>query len=247
MRGTGSLIIVGCGALTRGTLTGDAAAALERADVIVGYTGYTRPLAALFPDKKFLSTAMKKETDRVREAIGLAAGGATVCLVCSGDAGIYGMAGLAYELLEREPAAIDVTVLPGVPALALCAASLGAPLMNDFAVISFSDLLTPQDTIIRRLDAFLASGAVVVIYNPVSVQRRPLFERLWARIAAARGDCWGGFVKSGAKTGEERGIHRIGTMPLDRIDMHTLLVVGNEHTAVIGDRLVTRRGYKIGG
>lgn len=243
MYSSGKLFVVGCGALTEETLTKEAYLTLEKSDIIVGYKKYIDELKKIFPNKNFYSSGMKQERDRVEKALKLARDGKTVSLISSGDAGIYGMAGLSYELANQSGIDIEIKIIPGLPALSICSASLGAPLMNDFAVISFSNLLTKEETIFRRLELFLESGAVIVIYNPVSKERKELFEKLWSVILGKRSGMWGGYVRHGGKVKEEKGVGKIENLPKDRFDMNTLIIVGNEDTILLGNRLVTKRGY----
>lgn len=245
MYSSGKLFVVGCGALTEETLTKEAYLTLEKSDIIVGYKKYIDELKKIFPNKNFYSSGMKQERDRVEKALKLAKDGKTVSLISSGDAGIYGMAGLSYELANQLGIDIEIKIIPGLPALSICSASLGAPLMNDFAVISFSNLLTKEETIFKRLELFLESGAVIVIYNPVSKERKELFEKLWTKILEKRQGMWGGYVRHGGKVKEEKGVGKIENLPKDRFDMNTLIIVGNEDTILLGNRLVTKRGYHL--
>ncbi|MCX7990789.1 MAG: precorrin-3B C(17)-methyltransferase [Proteobacteria bacterium] len=245
MRIKGKIFVVGCGALTRGTLTGDAVSALERSQIIVGYKSYVDEIKKILPEKEYYQTGMKKEVERVTEAINFALGGKSVSLICSGDAGIYGMAGLLLELLDKNEIDIEYEIIPGLPALVICSAVLGAPLMNDFGVISFSNLLTNERLIEKRLRALLDGGLVVVIYNPVSKGRKELFDRLWDIILEERETNFGGYVKRGGKEGQEWGLGRVFDLPADKFDMNTLIIIGNEFTDIIKGRLITRRGYHL--
>jgi len=248
MHSNGKLYIVGCGSFTMETLTYGAYEALSNSNIIVGYKKYIDELKKIFPSKHFYSTGMKQEKERVKKAIDFAKEGKIVSIVSSGDSGIYGMAGLTFELAKDSNTQIDIKVIPGLPALAICASLLGAPLMNDFAVISFSNLLTKEDVIIKRLEAFLESGAVIVIYNPTSKGRNDFFNKLWNIICQKRKGCWAGYVKHGGKhLLEEKGIAKVENLPCERFDMNTLIIVGNEDTTVIDKFLVTKRGYHIDG
>ncbi len=199
MHSKGKLYVVGLGALTKETITFEALETLNRSDYIVGYTTYVNQIEKILPHLNYIKTGMKKEVERIYKAIELAEAGNTVSVICSGDAGIYAMAGLVFEILDKEGKNLDIKVIPGVPALAICAAVLGAPLMNDFGVISFSNLLTPEEVIERRLQAFLDADLVIVIYNPVSKGRKELFDRLWQKIIKKRADFWSGYVKNGGR------------------------------------------------
>lgn len=245
MRSKGKVFIVGCGALTKETMTCDGISAIEQSEIVIGYKSYIEEIKKIFSDKVFFHTAMKKELERVTKTIELALEGKTVSLICSGDAGIYGMAGLFLEVLEKKDIDIDFEIIPGLPALSICSALLGAPLMNDFGVISFSNLLTDEVIIEKRLRALLEGGFVIVIYNPVSKSRGELFEKYWDIILEERETYFGGYVKKGGREGEEWAIGRVFDLPIDKFDMSTLIVIGNEYTDIVKEKLVTRRGYKV--
>ncbi len=244
MHSKGKLYVVGLGALTKETITFEALETLNRSDYIVGYTTYVNQIEKILPHLNYIKTGMKKEVERIYKAIELAEAGNTVSVICSGDAGIYAMAGLVFEILDKEGKNLDIKVIPGVPALAICAAVLGAPLMNDFGVISFSNLLTPEEVIERRLQAFLDADLVIVIYNPVSKGRKELFDRLWQKIIKKRADFWSGYVKNGGRQNEHI-IEKTKDLPIENVDMNTLIIVGNSMTDRIKNRLVTRRGYSL--
>ncbi|WP_302822550.1 precorrin-3B C(17)-methyltransferase, partial [uncultured Anaerotruncus sp.] len=164
------LYVVGLGPGDEQNMTGRARAALEESEVIVGYTAYVDLIRARYPEKAFLATAMRGEVERCRMALEAACGGRTVAVVSSGDAGVYGMAGLVYELAQGyDP--IDIEVVPGVTAACSGAALLGAPLIHDFAVISLSDLLTPWELIERRLDAAGRADFCICLYHPACRRR----------------------------------------------------------------------------
>lgn len=245
MRCEGKIFVVGCGALSKGTLTLDALSTIENSEIIVGYKGYIDEIKKIFPHKNTYQTGMKKEIERVEKTIELACEGKIVTLISSGDAGIYGMAGLLIEMLDKKELQIEVEIIPGVPALSICSAILGAPLMNDFGVISFSNLLTDERLIEKRLRCLLEGGFVIVIYNPVSKSRKGLFNKLWDIILEEREANLGGYVKKGGRIGQEWGVGRVFDLPVDKFDMNTLIVIGNEFTDIINGKLVTRRGYQI--
>ena len=159
--------VVGIGPGEKRDMTGRALAAMGEADLLCGYDRYIELVVGLFPDKPTIATGMTREVERCRAALREAAGGRTVAVVCSGDAGVYGMAGLIYELAAEFPP-VEIEVVPGVSAAMSGAAVLGAPLMHDFAVISLSDLLTPWEIIEKRLRAAAAAEFVLCLYNPAS-------------------------------------------------------------------------------
>ena len=238
------LTVVGLGPGAGEDLTGRARRAIEEADLVVGYTAYIALIRDQFPSKEMTSTGMKKEVDRCRMAVEAAVGGKNVAVVCSGDSGVYGMAGLIYEVAREYPP-IDIEVVPGITAACGGAAVLGAPLTHDFAVISLSDLLTPWEKIEKRLEAAAAADFVICLYNPRSHSRSDYLRRacdILLRQKSPRTVC--GFVQNIGRTGE-----RAVTLTLEQlrdnteVDMFTTVFIGNEDTVLIGGKMVTPRGY----
>ena len=172
----GMIYIVGMGPGNRGMMTGDAYEAVSAADVIVGYTVYTELMAKIVPGKKFVSTPMRHEIERCRRCFELAKEGRRVALICSGDAGVYGLAAPMLEMAADYPD-IDIAVVPGITAANSGAAVLGAPLCHDYCVISLSDLLTPWPVIERRLRAAVLGDFAIAIYNPSSHKRKDYLQR----------------------------------------------------------------------
>src|SRR5258708_11745601 len=170
---SGNWCIGGRGPGDRGLLTRQAADAIAAADLVVGYDGYFDGIADLAAGKQCIALPLGEETERASIAIGHAREGRRVCVISSGDAGIYGMASLVLEVLSRQPEAppLDVSIVPGISAVNACAALLGAPLGHDFAVISLSDLLTPWEQIERRLRAAADADFVLALLNPQSQRR----------------------------------------------------------------------------
>lgn len=240
----GKLYVVGIGPGGAQGMTGEARAALEACDVIVGYTTYVKLAAPLFPDKEALSTPMMKEIDRCRMAIERAAAGETVAMVCGGDAGVYGMASPILELAEGD-ARVDVEVIAGVSAAQSGAAVLGAPLSHDFAVVSLSDLLTPWEMIERRLRAASQADFCLCLYNPRSNKRPDHLARA-ARILleALPADTPCGWVRNIGRDGQQSGVLTLSELPEFEADMFTTVFVGNSTTRMAGGRLVTPRGYR---
>jgi len=248
----GSLAIVGIGPGDRATRTQDAVAALRAADELVGYGLYLDLIADLIGDKPRHETGLGAETQRVGRALDLAAAGRRVALVSSGDAGIYGLATLAFELLERSARAdwrrVAVTVVPGVSALQTAAARLGAPLGHDFCAISLSDLLTPWAVIERRLAAAAAADFVIALYNPRSERRGWQLERARAIIAEHRAaDTPVGVARNLGRAGEQVAVTSLGALDPAQIDMLSLVLIGSSTTRSFdladGPRLYTPRGY----
>ena len=239
------LYVVGIGPGDLDHMTFQANEALDAADAVVGYKTYLEFIEPLIAGKEIVSSGMMKEVERCREALELAAAGKTVALVSSGDAGIYGMAGLTLELAAEMASPPEVVVVPGVSAVQAAASVLGAPLMHDFAVISLSDLLTPWDLIERRLVAAAAADFVVALYNPRSKGRvRQLEEARGILLASRPSDTPVGIVRNACREGEERVVTTLGRMLDHDVDMFSLVIVGNSVTFVDREgRMVTPRGY----
>jgi adenosylcobyric acid synthase len=243
------LYIVGIGPGDLKNMTYEAREALESADVVVGYKTYLDFITPLLAGKELVSSGMTKEVERCSKALDLATGGKNVVLVSSGDAGVYGMAGLVLELANDSSAAPEIVIVPGVSAVHAAAAVLGAPLMNDFAVISLSDLLTPWHQIERRLEAAAGADFVVALYNPKSKGRVTQIER--AReifLASLPGATPVGIVRNACREGEEKTVTTLEAMLAHPIDMFSIVIIGNSSTFVDEEgRMVTPRGYGVGG
>lgn len=224
-------------------LTGRARAALEGCDLIVGYTAYIELVRPDFPEKEVLSTGMRREVDRCRAAVEAALTGKDVAVVCSGDSGVYGMAGLIYEVAqEYDP--IEIEVIPGITAACGGAAVLGAPLTHDFAVISLSDLLTPWEKIEKRLTAAAQADFVICLYNPSSRNRPDYLQRacdILLRDKAPDTVC--GTVRNIGREGEEGKLLTLAQLRDTQVDMFTTVFIGNSQTKVLGGKMVTPRGY----
>lgn len=228
-------------------MTPEAGTALADAEVIVGYKPY---VSLIDPDilakREVITTGMKMEMERCRTAMNRAAEGKKTVLVSSGDPGIYAMAGLMLEIVDKAGLAdrIDVEIIPGIPALCAAAARLGAPLMHDFAVVSLSDLMTPWELIRKRMAAALDADFVIVIYNPRSRKRmRQLSEVRDMIIRKRGGKTLVGIVKNAARKDESVSITRMEEMDESAVDMLTILIVGNSETKQAGKWMVTPRGY----
>ena len=237
------LYVVGIGPGAPEEMTLRARKALEAAQVIAGYGVYVDLVKPMFPDKEYLTTAMRKETERCRMAIEAACEGKTVAMISSGDAGVYGMAGLIYELAEGRE--LQIEVVPGVTAALSGAAVLGAPLTHDFAVISLSDLLTPWEKIERRLEMAAAADFCIAIYNPSSIRRADHLRRaceILMRYASPDTVC--GAVRSIGREGERMELMTLDALKDYAADMFTTIFVGNSQTRVIDGRMVTPRGYR---
>ena len=237
------LYVVGIGPGAADQMTVRALRALEGCDVIAGYGVYVDLVKPMLPDKEYLTTPMKKEAERCRMAIDCALTGKTVAMISSGDAGVYGMAGLIYELADGKE--LEVEVIPGVTAALSGGAVLGAPLTHDFAVISLSDLLTPWEKIEKRLECAAQADLCVALYNPSSIRRADYLKRaceILMRHAAPETVC--GIVKNIGREGEEMQLMTLEELADTRVDMFTTVFIGNRQTKVIGGKMITPRGYK---
>lgn len=237
------LLVVGIGPGGGSDLTRRAYEALESCDVIVGYTVYTDLLEKEFPDKEMLTTPMRREVERCKIALERAQAGERVAMVCSGDPGVYGMAGLCYELAGEYPS-VDIEVIPGISAAFGGAAVLGAPLMHDFAVISLSDLMTPWEKIAKRLELAAEADFVICLYNPSSKKRADYLQRacdILLRHKPASTVC--GTVRNIGREGEESHVLTLGELRNTNVDMFTTVYIGNEQTMQLGGSMVTPRGY----
>jgi len=224
-------------------MTTASAAALAAADVVVGYRPYLELVADLLTGKRTVGSGMRQETARAKAAVAEAEAGSRVAVVSGGDAGVYGMAGLVLELLP-EGSPVTVEVVPGVTAASAAAACLGAPLMNDFAVVSLSDLLTPLETIERRLRAAADGDFVLALYNPRSTRRHEPLRRALSILRERRAPGTPvGLVRNALRDGHEARITTLGDLHEDDVDMLSILIVGNRETVVRDGRIVTPRGY----
>lgn len=240
------LYLVGLGPGCPEMLTPQAQAALEDSTLITGYTVYIDLLRERFAHKRLESTPMRREEERCRMALQAASEGETVSLVCSGDAGVYGLAGLVLELAPQYPP-VEIQVVPGITAACAAAAVLGAPLVHDFAVISLSDLLTPLPLIEKRLDAAAAADFVLCLYNPSSKKRADYLRRacdIVLRHQTPETVC--GWVKNIGREGQTSRILTLGELRDEQVDMFTTVIIGNSQTKVSAERMVTPRGYRLG-
>ncbi len=238
------LYIIGIGSGSSGGMTGEAVAAVGNCSLVVGYTVYTELLRPGFPDKEYYATGMKQERERVLYALEKAADH-DVALVCSGDAGVYGMAGLASELAEGFPG-VDIKVIAGVTAALSGAALLGSPLTNDFAVISLSDLLTPWEVIEKRIKAAAQGDFVIAIYNPMSKKRTDTLKKACDIVLEYHSpDTPCGVASNIGRKGENYRILTLSELRGTEVDMFTTVFIGNSATRIIGGKLVTPRGYKL--
>ena len=238
------IYVTGLGPGAADQMTIRARKVLEKCPVIIGYTVYIDLIREEFPDKTFLSTPMRKETDRCRMAFAEAQKGQDVAMVCSGDAGVYGMAGLICEVGKDYPD-VGIEIVPGITAASGGAAVLGAPLMHDFAVISLSDLLTPWEKIERRIRAAAEADFVISIYNPSSKKRADYLKKACEMILEfRRPETVCGIVRNIGRDGESYEIMSLEKLRDTQVDMFTTVFIGNSNTMELNGRMVTPRGYK---
>lgn len=238
------IFVVGIGPGKHTMLTYEADKVLSEVDIIVGYSVYVDLVREYYPDKEYMTTGMTKEVDRCRMALEAAGSGKRVAMICSGDSGVYGMAGIMLELAE-EYKAIEVIVVPGITAALSGGAVLGAPLGHDFAVISLSDLLTPWELIEKRLACMASADMAMAIYNPSSKKRSDYLKKACDIIISHGGSelvC--GYVKNIGRDREEARVLTIEELRECELDMFTTVFIGNSQTKNIGGHMVTPRGYR---
>lgn len=237
--------VVGMGPGSFEEMTVRAVKTLEACEVIVGYTLYVDLIREHFPGKEFITTSMRQEVQRCHMAFEAAADGKKTAIVCSGDAGIYGMAGLMYEVGEEFPQ-VEIEVVSGVTAALGGSAVLGAAVGHDCALISLSDLLTPWEAIEKRLLAAAEADFVICLYNPSSKKRSDYLKKactLIQRYKAADTVC--GIVRQIAREGEELQILTLEELKDTEVDMFSTVFIGNRQTKILRGRMVTPRGYRI--
>jgi len=243
----GSLHIVGIGVGRPGNLTQYASEVIRRSGAIVGYKRYVEMISPILKDQETFSFGMRQEELRCKKAIELALSGKIVSLISSGDPGIYGMASLSLELALKDKIKdkVEIEIVPGLSSLNHAASLVGAPLSNDFAVISLSDLLVPWEAIKKRIEAAAGADFVIVFYNPKSKKRTKQIEI--ARDLCLRyrdPDTPVGVVRQNG----EQAIHNIALLKNicdQEIDMLTTIIVGNSNSYQSDETMITPRGYKI--
>ncbi len=240
----GKVFVVGIGPGNFENMTIRADRALCACDAIVGYPVYVDLVKDRYPGKALYQTPMTKEVVRCQLALDLAREGKTVCLVCSGDSGIYGMAALVFEL-RGESTQPEIEAVPGLTAACSAAALLGAPLTHDFAVISLSDRLTPWETIEKRLTHAAKADLTIALYNPASRSRPAHLKRACDILLRDLPDsrlC--GIARNIGRAGESCRMLTLGELREAEVDMFCTVIVGDVSTKEIAGRLITPRGYK---
>lgn len=254
----GKIYIIGTGPGNIEHITPYAQKAIKKSDVIIGYDTYLDLIKDLIKSKQVFSTGMTKEIERCKKAVQIASKGETVAMISSGDAGIYGMAGLVFEILKRQdkdkstdfvanlPLAFSVEVIPGISALSACASRLGAPLMHDFASISLSDRLTSWEKIEKRLEVAAITDFVIVLYNPKSKGRAEHINKARDIILRYKPlETPVGIVRSAMRKDEEIIVTNLKDMLNFKIDMQTTIIIGNSKSFIWHKWMITPRGYKL--
>ena len=237
--------VVGIGPGAGKQMTEEAREVLNACDVIIGYTVYVDLVKEQFPGKEFLTTPMKQEVKRCKMAFEEAMKGKKVAMICSGDAGVYGMAGLMYEVGVEFPKA-ELEIVPGITAANGGAAVLGAPLMHDFAVISLSDLLTPWEKIEKRIRGAAMADFVICLYNPSSRKRADYLKKACEYILEYQSpDTVCGYVRNIGREGEDAHILTLSELKDTEVDMFTTVYIGNSQTRNVDGKMVTPRGYRL--
>ncbi|MGM0472402.1 MAG: precorrin-3B C(17)-methyltransferase [Bacillota bacterium] len=244
---SGELYVVGIGPGDIEQMSLKAYRLLQDVDVVVGYNTYIDLVAELLsPDQEVISTGMGSEVERSQRAIKLSNQGQKVALISSGDPGVYGMAGLILELVEQKKLELQVEIIPGITAANAAAASLGAPLMHDYVVISLSDLLTPWELIKKRLVKAAEGDFITAIYNPKSKQRTKQIKVARDIFLEHRSpDTPVGIVRSAKRGQEEVKVSTLDQMLEEKINMLTTVIIGNSETYQAEDLLITPRGYQL--
>ena len=239
------IYVVGIGPGSIEHMTFQAKNILEACDCIIGYNTYIELIRPYFPEKEYIMTGMTKEVDRCRLAIEKAGTGRSAAMISSGDAGVYGMAGIMYEVAADYPD-VEIKVVAGITAACSGAALLGAPLVSDFCLISLSDLLTPWETIAKRLEAAAAADFVVCLYNPASKRRAGHLQRACQiMLRHQEPNIPVGVVHCVGREGEKTEITTLGKLSSMTVDMFSTIIIGNSQTKIIAGYMVTPRGYQL--
>ncbi|MFN3533615.1 MAG: precorrin-3B C(17)-methyltransferase [Candidatus Brocadia sp.] len=238
--------MVGIGPGARSEISQRALDALKNSETIVGYKLYVDLVKDIIKDKQIITTAMRREIERVELAIQEALAGKVVSIISSGDPGVYGMAGLVLEMISKENIDLPLEIISGIPAANAAAAVLGAPLMHDYAVISLSDLLTPWEIIERRVKCAAEADFVIVLYNPKSSQRDWQIEKTANIVLQHKSpSTLVGIVKDVCREDESVIITTLDKMTSYPIDMTTIIIIGNSTTFQYRNYIITKRGYQL--
>jgi precorrin-3B C17-methyltransferase len=222
--------------------------AIKAADVVIGYKAYINLISELINTQEVISSGMTRELERCELALAKALPGRKVCLVSSGDPGVYGMAGIMLEIIKAKDcfARVKVEVVPGITAANAAAASLGAPLMHDYVVISLSDLLTPWETIVKRVEMAAKGDFIIVLYNPKSNGRVKQIEAVREILLVEKSpDTPVGIVTNAKRRGEKVVISDLEHFIKEDINMFSVVIIGNTQTVAWQDLMITPRGYRL--
>ncbi len=243
---TPKIYVVGIGPGDPGEMTPRAQKVLEKVEIIIGYRTYVDLIKDNFPGKEFIRSGMTEEVERCETALQKALEGKNLALISGGDSGIYGMAGIMLEVVNKSGQPVAVEIIPGVTAANAAAAVLGAPIMHDFAVISLSDRLTPLELIYKRIECAAAGDFVICLYNPKSKSRTGYLETARKIILKYRNEATPvGIVRNAAREDETYQVATLENMLDFEIDMFTVVIIGNSQTYIANGRMITPRGYKM--
>ena len=239
------IFVIGLGPGGIEQMTKRAYDALMKCDVITGYHVYVNLIKDDFPEKHFIANGMRKEVDRCKMCLDEALKGQTVAIISSGDAGVYGMAGIMCQVAAEHPE-VDIEVVPGITAACSGAAVLGAPLIADFCLISLSDLLTPWEKIAKRLDCASKGDFCIALYNPSSHKRHDYLQKACDIILQNQpGTIPAGIVRNIGREGEAYELTTLAELRNKQVDMFSTVIIGNSQSQVINGRIVTPRGYHL--
>lgn len=239
----GRIYLTGIGPDGEKTMTAQAEYAVKNCTAVCGYDKYVEQIAGIIPaGTPVFTSGMKGEVERAEAAIRYANDGHDVCLVCGGDPSLYSLASLVYQLADET---VEIVVIPGVTAAMAASALLGAPIADDLAIISMSDLLTPWEIIQKRIDAVNVGDFVAAIYNPKSMKRTRQIEYALKTFYDARGDLITGTVKDAYRENQIIKISKISDFDYDFVNMSSIVIVGCKKTIIKDGKMITPRGYPV--
>ena len=239
----GKIYVVGLGPGNKENMTFRAYDVLKNSDIIIGYKTYVDLIEGMFPDKKIIKSYMKKEVARCEETLKLALEGNIISLISSGDAGVYGMAGLMLEIANGQ---VEVEIVPGITSANASASLGGAPIVHDSVNISLSNLLTDWELIKKRIDLASQGDFVITLYNPKSSGRPELInEARDIMLKHKRKDTPVLIARNVGREGEDYDITTLDKMLDYEINMFSTVIIGNSNTKVVNNKMITPRGYKV--
>ncbi|MCF2612321.1 MULTISPECIES: precorrin-3B C(17)-methyltransferase [Fusobacterium] len=239
----GKIYVVGLGPGNKENMTFRAYDVLKNSDIIIGYKTYVDLIEGMFPDKKIIKSYMKKEVARCEETLKLALEGNIISLISSGDAGVYGMAGLMLEIAGGQ---VEVEIVPGITSANASASLGGAPIVHDSVNISLSNLLTDWELIKKRIDLASQGDFVITLYNPKSSGRSELInEARDIMLKHKRKDTPVLIARNVGREGENYDITTLDKMLDYEINMFSTVIIGNSNTKVVNNKMITPRGYKV--